>query len=450
MKRLVSVLVALLFVSGMAMAQNSSTTNQNGDDNDAEVNQTVNTGGSNSSLIDQNGNDLDADVDQVTWGAGTNSSDIKQGNAAADLHVADVDQTTYMGGSNTSDLDQVNNSHYAEVEQETGRMDLEEAGANSSNTSIIYQGGHAGIGQGSDVFVFQKATLGGSNTSTITQHSTNSLADVTQYNYGTEMVSEITQIGNDRGSGNNHTAIVYQVHQDNTGMAESYITQDGENNIANVEQHAFSGAGDNISRVGQYGGENGSNEVDVDQTLNGAGNNESNIAQGNGPENPNGDLNRVDLDQTTNGGNNDSDIEQVNNSHYAKVKQETMSASSNTAEIYQGGHSPIGEGGYIDVNQYAYGGENHVNINQHATAIANSAKNTEAWVDQYAYNNGINEVDIDQFDKNNYAEVYQNYQNLTGGLTNSAVIEQYGNGQNTSIVNQIGAGNTATTIQTNF
>ena len=438
MRRLISVLVAVFFMTGMVVAQNTSTTTQDGKANTAEVNQTLDEGSNTSTVGQYGGENLpnEVTVDQTTTNAGINISNVQQGYGGADLMTAEVNQSA-DNGENFSDIFQGNNVKTAKVDQEAKTDGYNESyitqtsGGKSDPLSTVnitqialdYNSANGGqnisdinqSGIGSEADVYQKAYVSGDNNSEIGQNGSYLDADVTQYHAG-------------------------------SGFVDSWIDQIGANNQSNVWQKAINVGGINESDVGQYGGENGANIVDVDQEVYHTGTNTSTITQGK-ESNSSADRNEAVVDQYAEyGGTNESTLEQVNNSHYAEIDQ-IANGGTNSSVIYQGGHSYIGDGGWIDLEQTANGGQNISDINQHAN-YPNHMEEARATVTQTT-NGGINDLDLDQYGKFNTATVTQTH-NVSGGLMNSAVIEQYGNGQNTVTVNQIGAGNSATEIQTNL
>ncbi|GEM_PF-2969656 len=445
MKRLLSILVALLFVSGMAMAQNSSTTDQDGVNNSANVTQILD-GGDNTSNVEQYGGDDPAfpnlaTVNQTTSNTGKNESGIKQGNQVngnADLMDAYVNQIANDGGWNYSYIHQVNNAKNATVNQTAG-------GSNSKNESFIEQS-IGGINEPiSSATVNQYAWNEGYNKSEIYQAGKQSDANVYQRNWGygdDGITSYINQ------NGYNQSADVDQYHA-GTGKDESTINQAGGNNAAELLQMAINVGGTNASDIGQYGGENGGNTAKVHQNITNLGDNTANVMQGK-EAHPNADQQWAWVNQNaTSGGSNEATVEQVNNSHWSQVLQHAAANSKNTSTIYQGGHSPKNiNGGWISLNQVAIlGGENTSNINQHATNTNYHLEETYATVIQTS-SGGINQVDIDQYDMYNWANINQFH--TGGGLMNNAFIEQKGNGPNIEMINQTGSGNTANTIQHNY
>ncbi|MBS3777434.1 MAG: hypothetical protein KGY70_19725, partial [Bacteroidales bacterium] len=362
MKRLSSILVALLFVTGMTLAQtpfNEAEVTQNGDDQTSEITQTAK---QNFAYTNQFGELNEAYVIQETGGngfpGGKNESNIDQGSEemGATENWANVFQlTNYGGGENLSNIVQDGTDNEADVEQYTNDADL-----NESNITQDVEGNDADVLQRGNYY-------GGSNESNITQLGITNEADISQItNFGGENTSTVVQgsgyaEGNKAevtqlvakfgrtGSGTN-TSEISQFYHDNEAIVDQKILENGGTNISDIYQSRSSLGNGNFAKVKQktkYGNSGGggmnesdivqkgeNNEINVGQGTNGAEHNKSDVLQ-------EGDDNMVDVKQGTYyyAGTNISDVDQIGSSNEAYVDQRARRGGTNESIILQDGDS---------------------------------------------------------------------------------------------------------------
>jgi hypothetical protein len=197
MKRLVSLLVAVFFMTGMVVAQNNTaTTTQNGNGNNAEV--------------EQLGKDHESIIDQDTWGEG---------------HDAVVHQNS--GDNNYSNLTQTQRGADATVDQ-IGSDNQSRLNQHGPNDAEIYQEGDGNVvGSYSDL------------QSKAWQKNGNSFPSDKNF-------LDVDQVGN------NNKAGVWQEHH-----AEATILQEGSANEAYVKQQSNPAGGTlNWADIDQDGTEN--------------------------------------------------------------------------------------------------------------------------------------------------------------------------------------------------
>ena len=252
MKKLVSVFVAVMFMTGMVMAQNNeATTTQNGNGNNADV--------------EQLGNDHESIIDQDTWGEG---------------HDAVVNQNS--GGNNFSNLIQTQRGADATVDQ-IGSENQSRLNQHGPNDAEIYQEGDGNIvGRYSDLQLNAKQKNGTSfpndkNFLDVKQLGNNNKVGVYQAHHadakflqeGSANEAYVKQQSNPAGGTLNWA----DVAQDGTeNFADIY--QDGEGNDAHVRhQHSSNESYQHIEGNNNYTNANihGDNNV-TDQTQMGNGN----------------------------------------------------------------------------------------------------------------------------------------------------------------------------------
>ncbi len=260
MKRLISVLVAVLFMTGMVMAQsNTAETTQEGNGNEATVNQM---GSNHESYIIQDsktnkhntaafGNE--ATVDQFNGSDNYSLIHQNEGNGSKDA-VADVDQD---GSSNESEIFQgygYYNSMNLLQQGDNNWSSLEQNG--SGNEAVVDQ-----IGDGNQSDAFQRGgnfmnvyQSGNQNDADIHQDYANQNADIDQV--GDDNYANVTQksrpkpdLGNDAKvdqEGNSNETSVDQDGDQNVAKHWVYgddnnmtITQEGFDNQAVVDQASW-------------------------------------------------------------------------------------------------------------------------------------------------------------------------------------------------------------------
>lgn len=289
--------IAALTMASPAFAQSSSTVNQDGDGNQADVGQT----GSNTSTIDQVGNSNDADVTQSGTG---NFSDIDQTGAGPNIaeviqdpgtngSFADIFQTGTSTG-NDALIDQANTTgtvgQVFQTDSDTGLATVDQDGG-SDNFTVIVQGDstfaagtqsgavnadalveqsgtfneaivvqtgldqiatidQTGAGTDNDATIFQGAFGGENNNAFILQIADSDTADILQNSAGN--VAETSQ---SLGSGN--IAFTDQGFVGGAGVGgddnRAFTIQEGSSNISGIEQNVTVTGGDNLATVTQDG-----------------------------------------------------------------------------------------------------------------------------------------------------------------------------------------------------
>ena len=260
MKKLLMISVSALALSaGAAFADNSSTLNQNGDRNQATIDQALSGGATNNSTVYQgvngNGNastDGVADIGQIGGNGSILNSYVQQNDAKQN---AKVRQNGQKGGQQTSNITQSNSGNHADVTQTTQsgtdnqQSYITQTGKNGSAT--VNQSGHldfSSISQtGNDnnpgafvgtttfgtvnggVEVTQSGTA--TNTSYVNQDSDSSGVKVNQDGLSGTNYSQIAQ----NAGGNNNT--VYSSQSANGFNNTSLVTQSGTFNTAGIKQH---------------------------------------------------------------------------------------------------------------------------------------------------------------------------------------------------------------------
>jgi hypothetical protein len=222
MKRLVSLLVALFFMSGLVVAQNNSSfTTQNGDDNKATVTQE---GKKNESLINQQSYENTSTVKQD---GEKNFSDIKQA-TMGDAYVEQIgkknESRLNQAGLNEADIKQEGEenkvgSYYgydSPAKQKNGYgvftadmnfMDVDQKG--EANKAGITQRHHADAtimqeGKENKIKLFQSGSPAGMmNVADLKQVGEGNMFEVFQYGEGNEAIVKLTKAGNGAASSDN-------------------------------------------------------------------------------------------------------------------------------------------------------------------------------------------------------------------------------------------------------
>jgi hypothetical protein len=274
MKKLTTLLVAMLFTAGMAFAQ------------------------SNNATVDQQGVSNDTQVDQQ----GTlNSADVTQVNG---FNEVVLNQTSNTSGSSTAVIEQIVTGSATSSRGQDVLLD--QTGLNNAD---IYQ-----RGAGNKVLNYD-------GTSAAVQTSTTTLntLDIDQRTGWSEAFFEQYVGGNsatvDQSGGNNFVASILQNSGDNTAS----VVQTGGNSTADVQQLGTGGHTATVNQGANF--QDGAFEVDIIQD--GLGNN-SLVNQNNGDGSygnifQNGDMNMSTL--TQNGLNQTADIDQIGNNNMATVTQ---------------------------------------------------------------------------------------------------------------------------------
>jgi hypothetical protein len=282
MKKL-SLLVAMLFAIGMAMAQHTSTVTETGDSNSALITQGFDGAGlamdGNISAVTQTGDHNDAVVSQLNNGFGGqhHESEIMQ---VGDLNKANVDQQNATGNAYINQLGDGNEANILEV----GNFDVPAPA-----------GGIAPY----DAYVSQE---GGGNLVNMSIFGTSSSAVAIQKGNDNEIYQELGQdVGN------------------KVFKSSAYANQLGDRNYASqiMEGQGFAGdidASFERERIWQTGDDNTAYQLQTDDNLP-ASTNYAEIHQ-------NGDWN--ESWQTQTGSNNDSRVTQNGNSNWNMTTQTGM------------------------------------------------------------------------------------------------------------------------------
>jgi hypothetical protein len=374
MKKLISLFVAVVFMTGMVVAQNNTaTTTQNGNGNSATV--------------DQQGSLHNSVINQKTWGEGhdavvnqnsgsNNFSDILQDQRGADAYVDQIGTDNVSGlkqsGPNEADIDQVGNrnivgnTNYSDrAFQKNGNsfasdknwLDVDQIG--DDNKAGIWQEHHAEAvvyqeGSMNETKVWQSGSATGDiNSVDVTIFGDENMTDARQYGEGNGILMELGVYG-----GASYNTVDFDQTGDGNYLETKLVK--AKNNEVNGSQEGD----DNYFRVGVKGDRNVANmtavgnqnrgswgisaqfpEYSEDNTLDIVVTGDGNLTTGQIA----GDFNDVDIIQT-------GDNNMVGTLWYAKDGVH-ITGHSNAVDIMQlsNGNSSlntvVGNGNSISVNQ---------------------------------------------------------------------------------------------------
>lgn len=386
MKRLVSVLVAVFFMTGMVVAQNTSTTTQTGDGNNATVDQQ---GSDHESIIEQQAHssgDLDdGNTVVVNQNSGINNfSDVLQGNAPALNAETYVDQ---VGSNNDFSIKQAGGSNWADIDQE-GNGNIIGNYKNYSGRAVQINGNV--IGQADKNFL------------EVDQLGDNNKLGVWQDHYADAKIEQ---------NGNLNETNVKQTSAKYGELNEADVEINGNENITEVYQE---GDGNDANmQVGHPSYVSSENNITITQDGN---NNKATYSH------QLGDENEVVIDQF--GNSNESEITLENGSE--NVVSYDVDGTGNYADFY------------IDADWTDHSNENNLNIIQEGNSNLAVGK----------IHGDLNDVDIEQDGNNNMVGSdwwYSDGVNIMGS-NNTVDIQQMNNG-NSSLNSINGNGNTITVTQ---
>ncbi|SHF32917.1 Curlin associated repeat-containing protein [Fodinibius roseus] len=271
MKKLTTLLFVLVFASSMAYAQNDATVDQDGNDNNATVNQTYTSGAMNEASINQIGNDNTVErLNQLgggNWFGVTQDGDdnlvkshAEQGSNAAESQGGSITISQTNDGNGVWDADQAGSENNATIYQDGDDVANIEAqvspSGGSGNTILIDQMDGANSvgafssngpgayqeGEGNSMDITQNGgAAAGTESKMITGVNSNFFRGNIEGGQG------LIQFGNDNEM---------RIDQDGASTVE-FIVQDGNLNVADVMQ---TGNGHTAS-VSQVGSNNGASII---------------------------------------------------------------------------------------------------------------------------------------------------------------------------------------------
>jgi len=395
MKKLMLSVFALVFAVGFTFAQNSSTVEQNGGNNTADVEQKLN--GHNGKLeakVKSTGDDNSVDIDQ------------KSGNATdADFALADVKQ---VGDENSATIDQNRRR------KTNARLDQ----LGNVNTAEVFQG----PGDDLEGYNDQRATQEGDNNTlrVVQTRNPNNLSENTGNSFEKVGVDQI---------GDNNFAEIIQGADNGGGVFgnEARLKQDGNDNTANMRQGGSGfpagSANSNFQDAQQTG--NGhdlttqqtgkENDIEILQFENGRGGYTADIDQ-------DGERNSSVVNQTSGGlaGGGLITIDQIGNDNDIDANQGTFGTADldqmgnrNTIDLIQqkNGTSFASDAGTITVDQS--GADNVLTARQENDVEATvnqtgNSNNVDLFQKNEASNDGLTTATIDIDGDNNAFDVSQN------------------------------------------
>ena len=165
MKKLLTLLMALLFTAGAAFAQsNDAVLTQSGDDNDATVEQI---GSGNGAVLSQGfaGQGQDGAIGEIFQDGNDNSAEMKQRAWGDDGNEHYIDQ---IGDNNAASVNIFNGDNYGIVEQYGSENDAQMVQSGTGNGSVIFQ-------TGDENYAYSSSTAGSGNVTGIVQGVPNAL-----------------------------------------------------------------------------------------------------------------------------------------------------------------------------------------------------------------------------------------------------------------------------------
>lgn len=326
--------IAALTLAAPAYAQSTSTVEQNGSGNQADVTQ-VN---SNTSTVTQIGDNNVATVDQADVATG-NTSTVTQ--TASGSNTADVDQFAGATGS-FADVTQdgTSDGNLATIQQASAVNAIAESIQTDSvgGTVLIQQGGGTGLNnfagavQGDTSLVGGTASGATNANSTILQEGDNNSGLSVQA--GADQISLINQFT--VSSGNDATVVQGAF---GGGSSDAFILQIGDGDSAEIAQNSSG----NDADIGQGGGSG--NFALIDQGFVGGagvgGDNNTAITAQDGS----GNFSAIEQNGLTAGGGNLADVLQAGDNNTSFVVQDGSTLTATVNQLTDGNFSSVSQGG---------------------------------------------------------------------------------------------------------
>ena len=464
MKRLVSVLTAVFFMTGMALGQsgNNATTTQEGSNNDASV---VQEGGNQKATVNQEEDQNVATVNQFTDNNGKQTATVIQKGDAVGGNTATIDMDQISSGDNyenTANIEQVGdyNTSYQKVYAPSNSSGLNLSGKQKGNHNTLNQQIHNGYTN--DFNATQKGDYNKARQYMSGAHNNSGdISQVGDYNKAVQVLS---------GSNNGYNGI----------MA---IEQDGNYNDAKqVFESTGSWTYNNSGLINQYGNSNYARQNVVGWRT------DATILQGSEEDGKRYDYNKAwqNVDGTQNtvyirqqGNRNwtkqivEGDKNNVSLSHHEgsyNTGRQTIDGNDNTVQAVIAGsnNNSYQKADGNDNTQY-YSATNHVKYNDvrivqdgsdnysHNNVRTNGIDNDLNVLQEGNENNLVtkqaqgshNSILVRQYGDSNLAGKHPFKKNigiLQNGSYNEATLKQF-NGNQKANISQMGDGNWARTIQ---